>query len=192
MWCLPCSVTQGGSGYYSDLTWNFQSLGKDTVPSWRCLPSSVRIQNLFYMKPLVNVHDFILSSKSNQNVQLNSPANSWGRVISLSLLIFQAFFWRAILFKLTVTEIFCVGQEILKYSRCIVEKINSEKLTCVLNNSREWVKIYLKCSESKLGGELSEPVKIHIMSLNSWPLFTVSPKSQPWVPYPGKPRFAIC
>lgn len=128
---------------------------------------------------LVNVYDFILSSKSNQNIQLNYPANGWGEVISLSLPLFQAFFWRAICFKMTVTEIFGVGQEILKHVRCRVEKINSEKLTCVLNNSREWVKIYLKCSESNLVAELDEPIKIHIMSLNSWLLFTVPPKSRP-------------
>lgn len=144
------------------------------------------------MKCLVNVHDFVLSSKSNQNGQRNHPASSWARVILLSFLVFQAVFWRAILFKMTVTEVFvCVGQEILKHVRRRVEKTNSEKLTCVLNKPREWVKIYLKCSESNLVVELEEAITIHTMSLNNWLLFTVPPKSHPWVPHPGKHRLAI-
>ena len=49
----------------------------------------------------------------------------------------------------------------------MVKKIDNEKLTWVLNNFREWVKIYLKCSESNLVVEGDEPIKIHIMSLNS-------------------------
>lgn len=72
-----------------------------------------------------------------------------------------------------------------------MEEINSERLACVLNISKEWVEIYLKCPESNLAGELDEPIKIHIMSLNSWLLFTVLPKRQPWVVHPGKPRFVI-
>ena len=48
----------------------------------------------------------------------------------------------------------------------MMEKIDNEKLTCVLNNFREWVKIYLKCSESNLVvGD--ESIKTHIRSLNS-------------------------
>lgn len=49
----------------------------------------------------------------------------------------------------------------------MVEKIDNEKLTCVLNNFREWVKIYLKCSESNLVVEGDESIKIHTRSLNS-------------------------
>ena len=137
---------------------------------------------------LVNVHGFVLSLKSNQNVQFYCPANSWGRAILLSLLIFQAFFWRTLLFKMIVRNFFFwVSQEILKLSRCIVEKINSKKLTCVLRNSRDGVKLYHKCSESNLVLELEEPIKIHIMSLNSWLLFTLPPNSQAWVLHPGQP-----
>lgn len=131
--------------------------------------------------------------KLNHNAQLNHPANSWGRVILLSFLIFQALF-EELLFSQWQSQRFflCVGQEILKRERCRVEKTNSAKLTYVLNNSRKWVKIYLKCSESYLVVELEKPVKIHIMSLNSWLLFTVPPESNPWFLQPGKPRFAIC
>ena len=72
----------------------------------------------------------------------------------------------------------------------MVEKIDNEKLTCVLNNFREWVKIYLKCSESNLVVEGDESIKIHIRSLNSRLLFTVTPKSQPHGLCPGKPGSA--
>lgn len=130
----PHSATRGGSDYSADLTHHFPSLAETSHLPGDAYKRSIHTQKLHYMKPLlVNVRGFVLSSKSNQNVQLSCPANSWGRAILLSLLIFQAFFWRTLLFKLT--DFFWVGQEILKVSRCIVEKINSEKWTCVLGNS---------------------------------------------------------
>lgn len=130
--CCPPSVTQGVSGYDSVL---FSYNLKFSVMRWECYASlgmlmSAHVQNVEHMKYLLNVHDFVPSLKSNQNVQLNHPADSSGRVISSSSWVFQAFFWRAILFKMTVAEILGIGQEISKHSRCRIEKINREKLTC--------------------------------------------------------------
>lgn len=99
--------------------------------------------------------------------------SSWTALLIVEEELFCYLYW---LFKHSFEELFSLNwqrffflasQEILKLSRCVVEKINSKKLTCVLRNSRGGIKLYRKCSKSNLVLELDEPIKIHIMSLNS-------------------------
>lgn len=125
---LPPSVIHRGSGYFSDLTWNVQSPDENNTPTRDAYKSSTHLPKLSHVTPLpVDVRDFVLSLKTNQNIQLNCPANRGGRLISLSLLIF--FFKHPFeeLFSLNwqSQRVFCVGQEILKPSWCRVEKKKS-------------------------------------------------------------------
>lgn len=115
---LPPSVIQRGSGYVSE----------NNTPTRDAYKSSTHLPKLSHVTPLpVDVRDFVLSLKTNQNIQLNCPANRGGRLISLSLLIFffKHPFEELFSLKWQSQRVFCVGQEILKPSWCRVGKKKS-------------------------------------------------------------------